>query len=118
MSAMNLETYTNADVIAVSQDSLGKQGTRVVGGPLAGQGGSHAAHVAKCASSPTAAEQWTTHKPVENYLMNAGNSMCVNSDDCAADLIYFACVHTGVYGARFSTEVYTRGCHWFPRLLV
>ena len=20
------------------------------------------------------------------------------------------------YGARFSTEVYTRGCHWFPRL--
>jgi hypothetical protein len=21
------------------------------------------------------------------------------------------------YGARFSTEIYTRGCHWFPRLL-
>jgi aspartate/methionine/tyrosine aminotransferase len=23
-----------------------------------------------------------------------------------------------LYGARFSTETYTRGCHWFPRLLV
>jgi hypothetical protein len=21
------------------------------------------------------------------------------------------------YGARFSTEFFTRGCHWFPRLL-
>jgi hypothetical protein len=21
-----------------------------------------------------------------------------------------------MYGARFSTEIYTRGCHWFPRL--
>jgi hypothetical protein len=22
----------------------------------------------------------------------------------------------GVYGAHLSTEIYTRGCHWFPRL--
>jgi hypothetical protein len=22
-----------------------------------------------------------------------------------------------VYGARFSAEIYTRGCHWFPRQL-
>jgi hypothetical protein len=21
-----------------------------------------------------------------------------------------------MHGARFSTEIYTRGCHWFPRL--
>jgi hypothetical protein len=28
--------------------------------------------------------------------------------------------HVGwsVYGARFSTEIHTRGCHWFPRLLL
>jgi hypothetical protein len=25
--------------------------------------------------------------------------------------------HLCVHGARFSTEIYTRGCHWFPRLL-
>jgi hypothetical protein len=22
-----------------------------------------------------------------------------------------------LYGARFSAEIYTRGCHWIPRLL-
>jgi hypothetical protein len=22
-----------------------------------------------------------------------------------------------VYGARFPTEIYTRGCHWIPRML-
>jgi hypothetical protein len=25
-------------------------------------------------------------------------------------------VSSRVHGARFSTEIYTRGCHWFPRL--
>jgi hypothetical protein len=25
--------------------------------------------------------------------------------------------HLPVYDARFPTEIYTRGCHWFPRLL-
>jgi hypothetical protein len=29
-------------------------------------------------------------------------------------LDYYA---TRGYGARFPTEIYTRGCHWFPRLL-
>ena len=32
MSAMNIETYSNADVIAVNQDSLAKQGIRITGG--------------------------------------------------------------------------------------
>lgn len=34
MSEMDYETYTNKDVIAVSQDMLGKQGVRVVGSNL------------------------------------------------------------------------------------
>jgi hypothetical protein len=38
MSAMNIETYTNREVIAVDQDPLGKQGTRVYGGDMAGGG--------------------------------------------------------------------------------
>jgi alpha-galactosidase len=36
MSQYVLDTYKNAEVIAVSQDSLGKQGRRIQGGPLAG----------------------------------------------------------------------------------
>jgi len=35
MSDYDKETYTNADVIAVNQDLLGKQGSRLIGGPLA-----------------------------------------------------------------------------------
>jgi hypothetical protein len=26
-------------------------------------------------------------------------------------------LYCGLYGARFLAEIYTRGCHWFPRLL-
>ena len=37
MSAFNLQTYSNAEVIAVDQDVLGKQGTRLVGGPFTAQ---------------------------------------------------------------------------------
>eukprot|EP00038_Savillea_parva_P028759 m.66863 g.66863 ORF g.66863 m.66863 type:complete len:558 (+) comp8393_c0_seq1:219-1892(+) len=38
MSATNIETYTNKEVIAVDQDVLGKQGTRVFGTNLKGGG--------------------------------------------------------------------------------
>ena len=34
MSSRNVETYTNRKVIAINQDSLGKQGTRIVGSDL------------------------------------------------------------------------------------
>mgnify|MGYP001196683837 CR=1 FL=1 len=38
MSAMNIATYTNQDVIAVNQDVLGKQGMRVVGSNMSAPG--------------------------------------------------------------------------------
>ena len=31
---MNIETYSNKAVIAIDQDTLGRQGERIVGGPL------------------------------------------------------------------------------------
>jgi len=34
ITAMNLATYSNKEVIAVSQDPLGKPGTRIIGGPF------------------------------------------------------------------------------------
>jgi hypothetical protein len=41
-----------------------------------------------------------------------GGELCVeNADDPTT-------VHVlNTHGARFSTEIYTRGCHWFPHLL-
>lgn len=95
MSAMTLATYTNKEVIAVSQDPLGEQGTRIVGGSLhgGGGGGNVPAHVEACnAGAATAAEQWTLDSPDAGYVKNNGNGQCINSDDCKADLIYFACV--------------------------
>jgi serine/threonine protein kinase len=35
--------------------------------------------------------------------------------DVTAGLAYLARIHV-VYGARFPTESYTRGCHWIPRM--
>ena len=95
MSAMTLATYTNKEVIAVSQDPLGEQGTRIVGGPLRGGGGNAQvpAHVEACsAGAATADEQWTVDSPDAGYVKNDGNGQCINSDDCKADLIYYACV--------------------------
>jgi len=37
MSPTNLATYTNLDVIAINQDVDGRQGQRIVGGPLSGK---------------------------------------------------------------------------------
>jgi len=98
MSAMTLATYTNKEVIAVSQDPLGEQGTRIVGGSLhgGGGGGNVPAHVEACnAGAATAAEQWTLDSPDAGYVKNNGTGQCINSDDCKADLIYFACVDKG-----------------------
>jgi len=41
MTAMNIETYSNEDVIAINQDILGKQGGRIVGGPLSPKTGTN-----------------------------------------------------------------------------
>jgi alpha-galactosidase len=38
MSSMNIATYTNSEIIAVNQDVLGKQGTRVVGSSMSSPG--------------------------------------------------------------------------------
>merc|ERR1740139_155177 len=40
MTDHNLETYTNAEAIAISQDPLGHQGIRLFGGPLVDVGSS------------------------------------------------------------------------------
>jgi len=99
MSAMNLATYTNKDVIAVSQDSLAKQGVRLVGGNLDGgddsSKGGPKAHVAPCSGTPSANEMWEFGTPMAEYLKNKGNSQCVNVDNCGSDLIYYACVTGG-----------------------
>jgi hypothetical protein len=47
----------------------------------------------------------------ELYDEDAGSGADTHSNTGEEDGTY------GAYGARFSAEIHTRGCHWFPRLL-
>ena len=91
MSAMNLETYKNKEVIDVSQDSLAQQGIRVVGGPLGGSsGGGKSAHTNKCVTG-SKTQQWEfgTGAQDEFVLSLSHAGLQLNSDDCHADLIWY-----------------------------
>jgi len=103
MSATNLATYKNKEVIAVNQDPLGKQGTRVMGGSLLDSiftdDGVHRAHntpASLTACNPKdAAQKWSENAPASGYFQNPSSKLCLNVDDCGSDLIYFTCVQSG-----------------------
>jgi hypothetical protein len=89
------ETYLNAEVIAVGQDVLGRQGQRLVGGPLSGGGdGNVPATMQQCAAG-SAAQQWAADAPAAGYLQNPASNMCLNTDDCGASVILFDCLTSG-----------------------
>jgi len=109
MSAMNMATYKNKEVIAVNQDALGKQGQRLVGGPLAGKGGGGGSaniHVTLAACDASDAHQQWAEGPssskapcpagLQTYL-NKGTGRCLNSDDCGSDLIVYPFVTSGCH---------------------
>jgi len=91
MSAFTLETYSNTEVIAVDQDPLGKQGKRLVGGPLSPQ--ISGAHLTVCDGSK--AQQWTWNDPMVNFVHNKDAEFCLNIDNCGTGVIYYPCVTTG-----------------------
>jgi len=93
-TAYQVETYTNAEVIAVGQDELGKPGYRLVGGPLSpGGDGNTPLTVGACAG--TTSQQWKYNSPAASFLTNVASNQCINVDDCGNDLILFDCVTTG-----------------------
>ena len=98
LTAMQLETYKNLEVIAVGQDAWGRQGQRLVGGPISGGGGGDNPPLttAPCAAGGTKAQTWTfvTSGAAAGYLQ-AGTGLCADADDCSAPLIAFDCVTTG-----------------------
>jgi len=90
MSATNIETYRNTEVIAVNQDPLGKQGIRMAGGPLS-SGSLPPAIVLPCDGSEN--QKWEVDKVMSGFISQQGT--CLNVDNCGSDLIYFPCVTTG-----------------------
>jgi hypothetical protein len=53
--------------------------------------------------------------PGKGDTPNTNTTLRLHSD-VVENLEYAPDVNITGYGARFSTEVYTRGCHWFPRM--
>lgn len=99
ISAYDLETYTNPEVIAVNQDALGRQAQRLVGGPLLGGGGGPPLHgpavvltacdtAAASNSTAAAAQRWFVNATGENWITTPAfgtapaSIQCLAVDDC------------------------------------
>ena len=102
MSKMNLATYSNAKVIAVSQDSLAYPGIRMAGDSVSpgggGGGGSQHATLSTC-NAADATQQWGINTPASGYVHNNATNKCLNVDNCGTDVIYYACVMEGCCGS-------------------
>lgn len=84
-------------VIAVNQDNLGKQGTRISGGALSGGGSPFPrVHLDDCCDGKKCTgQQWKLDSPAEGYIQ-ASSGGCVNADDCQSDVIvYDSCPTSG-----------------------
>ena len=76
MTAQTLETYTNAKVIAVSQDKMGKAGTRVAGADMAGCRG-------KTANCTNVWSKPLSDKSSAMVFLNVGSAAATVSCDAA-----------------------------------
>lgn len=88
MSNYTLATYSNADVIAVNQDPLGKAGSRIYGSALNGGGpwGSNSpAGATPCSGDES--QQWEMDSPYDRYVQRPLDGSCLNVDNCGSDLI-------------------------------
>lgn len=96
MSAFNLQTYSNTEVIRIDQDVLGKQGTRLVGGPFTGQ-----AYLSTCdAGNPAQRfERGSAVNSTEGYIISAADgaspALCFMARGCQSDPIFGPCVIGG-----------------------
>lgn len=95
LSAFQLETYLNAEVLAVGSDVLARQGSRLVGGPLSGGGDGNVPATAQACAAGDATQAWDLNAPASGYIQNVGAGLCLNTDDCGADIILFDCLTSG-----------------------
>jgi len=94
LTKMQLETYLNEEVIAVSQDPLGRQGQKLMGGDLAISGpGDADLTLQTCAKSMNQQWEWNVTAPL--FILNPASKYCANVDDCGTQLIAYPCVTTG-----------------------
>jgi hypothetical protein len=104
LTSFQLETYLNTEVIGVGQDIKGRQGMRLVGGPMSLQRSYGDDNVPvtlqPCVTSELTGEavttqQWQFNVSGPNFLSNPATQMCMNMDDCNSDVIVYQCVTSG-----------------------
>jgi hypothetical protein len=114
-----LTTWSNPEVLAVNQDSLGRAATIVdnhtelwrapfVPAPMppplanllrqqteaAWTAGYVQAHVAECGGEPSL-QQWVFNTPAPGFFSNPSTKTCLNVESCATTVIYDGCVTAG-----------------------
>lgn len=118
MTSSRLATYTNAEVIGVSQDAMGRQGIRLKGGPVSFARRGLRTH-RKAGSSPaakrrvpgtvpdidvavtmqpctgSAAQVWQWNVSAPGFLSNPASASCLDVNDCGTQLIAYPCVTSG-----------------------
>merc|ERR1712080_356678 len=74
MTDETLQTYSNKEVIAVSQDPLGKQGIRILGDALSGGSSPWCSGCIPAGAVPctgAADQQWEMDTPLKGYLRSS-----------------------------------------------
>ena len=92
-----LETWGNAEAVAINQDTSNKfLQLPVEAAPSPPPAAAAAAaplppaRVAECGGEP-GAQNWTFDAPSPGFLTNAANRVCLNVDDCGTQVIFDAC---------------------------
>jgi hypothetical protein len=95
LTKFRLETYLNSEVIAVSQDPLGRPGQKIWGGDLAENLNSNDPPLTlqNCGGYPDQTWKWNVSAPF--FLSNSESNLCANVDDCGTKLIGYTCVTSG-----------------------
>jgi len=95
-----LETWSNAEAVAVNQDPAGLPFIVLPLAPAPSppppppRAGFVFARVAECGGEP-ALQEWTMDAPRPGFLHNAASSQCLNVDNCGSLIIYDGCTTTG-----------------------
>jgi len=85
-----LETWGNAEAIAVNQDTS----HTFLQLSLGSLDSLNPARVAECGGEPSA-QNWTFNAPASGFLTNAANDVCLNVADCETAIIFDGCTTTG-----------------------
>ena len=90
-----LETWSNAEVIAINQDAAGYAPMLVVNATTdAAPFEAAQAHVEECGGEPLS-QEWEVGTIKEAFWYNKATQKCLNVKDCQHELIYKECTTTG-----------------------